>query len=760
MHKLTIEDDEGKTVVVPLIRDEITVGRQEGNSIRLTERNISRRHARFFRQGGNLFVEDLGSYTGIKVSGVRITAPSMLKDGDLVIIGDYKLTVRTDRPVATKLYGGVVPFGPGGPSSSGAGSDVPRPLTLVPGINPVIAARNAPAPVPLSTAPLPMPGSSAGGAASAVPREPPIPGATSTGFAASGAQANPTPSDMAAAPPPEATLEAQPTIPVRTLAEQGLNADGPPPARLVVTATNLAGAEFALDRPSLVIGRTPENDIVLNHKSISRHHAKIIRDGEKYIVVDLESANGVRVNGAEFERVELQSGDTLELGHVRMKFTSGNEFVDFEVASGGSNKRRLMIFAALGAVGLAAVVMTFSNSTPPVTPVATAPAVPATPPPAPATAPAATAPGTTDPVQAAVPAVPPGTAPATPAPATPEAPTAGTQVPPATPPPAVPTPAAPDIGKLIADSKSAITRRKWDDALDKLNRALEASPASSEAMQLKRQAEAEKATAEKFIRLEEASKNKASYEEALQLFAEIPEGSIYRARAQPIKDLTQKRFVALRLTEVEQFVSRGECEEARHEAERVLTLDPNNERAKALPDKCDRIASQKIKREAERASAPPVVAAPPAVTTAREVAPPKPAPPEPRVAEVRPPPAPKPPVEPRAVVARPVPEPKPVAPRPEPVARPAAAPPETGDPELLLQESQQAWLRGQFAAAIESARRALRVRPNLPKAYQIIAVCSCSLRDSDGAAKAYERLDERMKPLVKSACQKSGIQLN
>ena len=36
MHKLTIEDDEGKTVVVPLIRDEITVGRQEGNSIRLT----------------------------------------------------------------------------------------------------------------------------------------------------------------------------------------------------------------------------------------------------------------------------------------------------------------------------------------------------------------------------------------------------------------------------------------------------------------------------------------------------------------------------------------------------------------------------------------------------------------------------------------------------------------------------------------------------------------------------------------------------
>ncbi len=39
MVKLIIEDDEGKTTVVPLIRDEITIGRKEGNTIRLTERN-------------------------------------------------------------------------------------------------------------------------------------------------------------------------------------------------------------------------------------------------------------------------------------------------------------------------------------------------------------------------------------------------------------------------------------------------------------------------------------------------------------------------------------------------------------------------------------------------------------------------------------------------------------------------------------------------------------------------------------------------
>src|SRR6185503_15470220 len=47
--KLIIEDDEGRKTVVPFVRDEITIGRQEGNTIRLTERNVSRRHARLVK---------------------------------------------------------------------------------------------------------------------------------------------------------------------------------------------------------------------------------------------------------------------------------------------------------------------------------------------------------------------------------------------------------------------------------------------------------------------------------------------------------------------------------------------------------------------------------------------------------------------------------------------------------------------------------------------------------------------------------------
>ncbi|HEY0708576.1 MAG TPA: FHA domain-containing protein [Polyangia bacterium] len=696
MHKLTIEDDEGKTVVVPLIRDEITVGRQDGNSIRLTERNVSRRHARFFRKDGQLYVEDLGSYTGIKVGTTRITTPTPLKDGDLVVIGDYKLTVRAERPTSTKLYGGGLPFA----GNDGGTKPMPLPAGTA---SPAAAA-------PIGTAPLPLGGASAvplAGAASATAAAP-----ESRGISASGS-----------APAPDASLDAAPTIPVRTLAEQGLAAgDAPAAARLVVTATSLAGAEFSLDRPSLVIGRTPENDIVLNHKSISRHHAKIIRDGEKYIVVDLESANGVRVNGAEFERVELQSGDTLELGHVRMKFTSGNEYVDFDIGGGTTNKRGLLIGGAVAAFAVAGIVLSFAvggndapktaSAPPAATKPAAAPATPppATPPPAPTTA-----------------AAPPPPPPAVPA--TPPAPTE----------PAIP---AAELEKLLADARAAMDRRKWSDATAKLDKVLAAQPTSADALAMKKTVDAEAVTMEKFVRLEAANRAR-NFEEINQIAAEIPENSVYRTRATTIRDSAAKRFVAARMVEVDRFVSRGACDDARREADRVLSVEPDNAKAKGAGERCDGIVAQKTQRETERAerlAAREEAAAAPREAPARA--------PEPRV-----------PVATRPVTERPVAAPRPARPEPRPAAV-AAAPPETGDPEELLQEAQQAWLKGQFASAIDSARRALRVRPNLPRAYQIIAVCSCSLRDADSATKAYDRLDERMRPLVKSACQKSGITLN
>lgn len=96
MYKLVISDDEGKTTVVPLVRDEITIGRKEGNTIRLTERNVSRRHARIAKADGVYKLEDLGSYNGVRLNGRAIDSVATLKAGDQVAIGDYLLALQSE----------------------------------------------------------------------------------------------------------------------------------------------------------------------------------------------------------------------------------------------------------------------------------------------------------------------------------------------------------------------------------------------------------------------------------------------------------------------------------------------------------------------------------------------------------------------------------------------------------------------------------------------------------------------------------------
>jgi ABC transport system ATP-binding/permease protein len=97
MLKLVISDDEGKTTVVPLARDEITIGRKEGNTIRLTERNVSRRHARLHRRQSEFVIEDLASYNGIVLNGARLAETRPVRHGDQILIGDYKLQI-VDEP--------------------------------------------------------------------------------------------------------------------------------------------------------------------------------------------------------------------------------------------------------------------------------------------------------------------------------------------------------------------------------------------------------------------------------------------------------------------------------------------------------------------------------------------------------------------------------------------------------------------------------------------------------------------------------------
>src|SRR6478735_8393892 len=96
MWKLTNEDDQASKTVVHLVRDDYTIGRAEENTVRLTERNISRRHARLTKPGERWLLLDLTSYNGCFVNGQRVTDKHEIVHGDLVQLGDYRLQILDD----------------------------------------------------------------------------------------------------------------------------------------------------------------------------------------------------------------------------------------------------------------------------------------------------------------------------------------------------------------------------------------------------------------------------------------------------------------------------------------------------------------------------------------------------------------------------------------------------------------------------------------------------------------------------------------
>ena len=258
--KVIIEDDEGRKTVVPFSRDEITIGREQGNTIRLPERNVSRHHARLTRNNGAVLVEDLDSSNGVRVNGEKIDGPTRIKEGDLVEIGDYDLGIEGKlESVASPVVG--APAGP-----------LPAKFTAGP-------TRGDPA----DTAIIRM-------------------------------------SDV---------KSFDPRVEARELQRLEM-------PRLVGLAGPVRGKDLYLTGTDVTLGRTDDNDIVVDHPSISRSHARFVLDGARWKAIDTRSANGVRINGEQYAVAGLEPGDIVELGHLKFRFCApGEKFVPAADASEG-----------------------------------------------------------------------------------------------------------------------------------------------------------------------------------------------------------------------------------------------------------------------------------------------------------------------------------------------------------------------------------------------------------------------------------------
>ncbi|HEU4521531.1 MAG TPA: adenylate/guanylate cyclase domain-containing protein [Thermoanaerobaculia bacterium] len=72
-------------------------------------------------------------------------------------------------------------------------------------------------------------------------------------------------------------------------------------------------------RPQTSLGRTEGNDVILNHPSVSRKHARFENRGEQWWVVDLKSTNGVKVNGTLISEAQVRAGDRIHIGSVQIE---------------------------------------------------------------------------------------------------------------------------------------------------------------------------------------------------------------------------------------------------------------------------------------------------------------------------------------------------------------------------------------------------------------------------------------------------------
>ena len=97
-------------------------------------------------------------------------------------------------------------------------------------------------------------------------------------------------------------------------------------ASLVILNGGFEGMRYPLTSDETLIGRNPTTDITLLDEGISREHTLILYEEAEsdYVLEDLQSTNGTKVNGKRVRSVTLHHGDEIQIGRTRFEFLRGN----------------------------------------------------------------------------------------------------------------------------------------------------------------------------------------------------------------------------------------------------------------------------------------------------------------------------------------------------------------------------------------------------------------------------------------------------
>lgn len=285
----------------------ITIGRHEGCDIPIPQAAISRQHAEVFTREGRFYIRDLGSANGTFVNGKRITE-RLLVHGCRIQIGSGTILFRAPGEAAV----------PSDLDSSDSLVDILVGATLFQSSERADELRRQVL-----------------GEGGAWREEPAAPSTATTdrvdtglneqapagwtygtdAMAVSGIAA-------AAEPPP---LDAAPAVPAASgVLDAAGGAEVTPGApsgelRLCIQNGPLEGQRLTFRQDIVSIGRSDENDIAIDHHSMSRDHAAVRRCPLHHEVQDRLSTNGTWLNGVRLAApAPLHAGDRLRLGEIEI----------------------------------------------------------------------------------------------------------------------------------------------------------------------------------------------------------------------------------------------------------------------------------------------------------------------------------------------------------------------------------------------------------------------------------------------------------
>jgi hypothetical protein len=95
--------------------------------------------------------------------------------------------------------------------------------------------------------------------------------------------------------------------------------------RLVAQSPEFAGKTFDLTGKEITVGRVEDNKIQVEHASVSGHHAVLKLDSLDYVIKDLDSTNGTRINGERVTEQKLRRNDILRLGNIELLYDSEHQ---------------------------------------------------------------------------------------------------------------------------------------------------------------------------------------------------------------------------------------------------------------------------------------------------------------------------------------------------------------------------------------------------------------------------------------------------